>query len=574
MLCFPITSHAQKAMTCDELKALSVSDVENGKAAKDAFYDCIERGEDPPLKFRKARGTRPIVTSVGNNYKLGPCRPAAQQQCPNNVREYTDGTESPSGYDPNKEVALQKKPLPWGKMKNVAMPCGAVSSFAKNALNKLLGNVDISEPPSMNELSNMINAINYQIDSLQSRLNSIANLQGMLQSKISDALGLLSQNVNPIQTEVASVNAVLSQNINGVSALINQDLTSLASNANSMSAQDVIAEKREIDSKIGLLQQYLGQARVEVPATDAYVDSANQDIANIRGKLNNLVMGVTTTKNETQNQLNTLNAEFLSLANVLPAGVQSIIGQINNQMAGFSTQVMDFVTNISSMPQGQINSQLTVINGQVDNFQSFLQQIISFISGISSNINSAVSTFSDAINTGLTTALGNLFKYKDCQNGEFWGVLNFVYGLVMGQGEYTYNYGNNTFSSANSSVVITLPLETTININLNNGVPNPITLPFGGVLYTSDGQAITFGDNTTVYFNANGQITTSTGNSYTIDPNLLLQLDPNEAVAVPPDTPIPVPPNDVVYPTGPDSNVPEWLHGYINNALEDLDGGG
>ena len=101
-------------------------------------------------------GTSPINTSVGSTYKMGPCRPTAHHQCPNNLRIYTDGTAASAGYNPTTNPLLNKKPLPWGDVEDIKIPCGAVAAFAKNAMKGLLGKVDVSAPISLKQINNKI----------------------------------------------------------------------------------------------------------------------------------------------------------------------------------------------------------------------------------------------------------------------------------------------------------------------------------------------------------------------------------------------------------------------------------
>lgn len=321
-------AHSQQATTCEQLKNLSVLEISTGKASREAVLDCRQKGEDPPLEYRKAMGALPIVTPVGNQYKLGPCRPTLKKQCPNNLREYTDGGNSSSGYIPAQNDNLKKPPVPWGDLNDNRIPCGAITTFAKNALR-----------------------------------------------------GLLTKGTN---------------------------------------------------------------------------------------------------------------------------------------------------VTISTPASGMVNTLSNQLNGMV------------------------------------TGALANFFKHKDCSGGQFWGILNYIFTLVMGHhGNFHYDHTNNTFRSNSSPIIVTMPVGTTINMQLGGGKINPIILPMGGAITNQSGGQVNFGHNTKVSFRSDGIISTSNGNRFRVNPNETITLDPNEMIQIPPGTSIPVDPKSKVYPMGSVDKEPDWYADYI-----------
>lgn len=171
---------------------------------------------------------------------------------------------------------------------------------------------------------------------------------------------------------------------------------------------------------------------------------------------------------------------------------------------------------------------------------------VSSSAGLKSTLNSAV--------MGL---LSGIFKYADCQDGRFWGVLNHVVGLVMGKGKYIYDMSNNTFYTPTVSYV-TLPPKSTLNFTLSDGAPNAFVLPNGGSFTDAKGSTIELGKGVTARFNPSGMVTTSNGNRYRVDPKKMIRFDPNGMIEIPAATPVPVDPNAMVYPMGPITRLPDW----------------
>lgn len=581
VICFNVmhANAASPATTCDELKALTVVEIQTGGATPAAIQECIERGEDPPLKFRKALGRQPISTPVGNTTLLSPCRPSAEKQCPNTLRRYTDGTLSVGGYIPanNPLLDVEKPPIPWGDMDEVTMPCGAVAAFAKNALRELLGEVELTAPISLHEIMNLINMVNRQIGQLQSTLNNMTNIQAQLHDKVNYITGELNGKINMVVSALAAIGSPYQSEINTLHGTINSDVNTLLNTYEPMSPSQIHAELRQIDQKIVTLKQKMGKGRemaanmpnppISLEDMDNRILLANIDMAKLRSDLEFGLAVAKADEAKAMKELNDFRSGMNEVTNAFPAGLSLAQNNINNGMNFLHTKVTNFINTHTSKTQSQIDSDMAEINDKIDQLQGWLNDAISAISGVQSTIDGLSSDIRDAINDELTTFLGGFFKYKNCQNGQFWGILNYIYNVVMGPGKYIYNNTNNTFVLPGSPIIVTMPVGTTINFNLSNGIPNPITMPLGGTLYNAQGQAMNFAQGTQLKFQRNGIVTTSNGNSFRVNPSQTLKLHPNEAVQIAPGTPITVDPKEKVYPAGPSTVKPPWLDDYIAQSL-------
>lgn len=448
LLAQALPAQAAPVTTCDELKKLTRLDISAGKASQEAYLDCRERGEDPPLFLRKGKGRAAITTAVGNEYPTDPCKPGTKQQCPNNDRIYTDGSKSPKGYDPANNPNLNIPELPWGKLDDRTIPCGAVATFTKTALDALLGagKAQLDKVIPLSDFNAKVNALNSQIASLQSLLSSISG----------------------------------------------------ASNI----------PKSQLDATLSSINSQLGDILGNVPVAGA---SLRSDLSA---------------------ELGALNKDITDLAN-----------------AGGNT------------PQGQVTTLVTNINSHIATTQSLLGMTRDVIAAAQSTANNATSAIEKQVNSLLTSALGNFFKNRDCQNGKFWGILNSILSLVMGKGKYNYDMSNNTFSSSTGPVFITLPQGSQINLNLQNGPPAVnFSLPMGGSFVDAKGYKVDLPPGDAPKFRTDGLIVSNTGSQYRVDPKQPVALDPHDIIGIPAGTRIPVDPNGMVYPAAPITKKPDWFN--------------
>ena len=567
---------ATPVTTCEELKTLTRVEIETGRAAPQAIYDCIERGEDPPLKFRKSEGREPIDSSVGNTYLASPCRPSATQQCPNSMRKYRDGSESLLGYFAHDNPLLNKNPVPWGDIEHSTIPCGAVAAFAKNAANRLLGKVQIESPISLGEITNLISMVNQKIAKLQSTLNYMANVQARLHDQLNLRMGELDSQIDLVVDALVAAGSPVHSEINALSGELNTQVNSLIADSKTLSPSQIHARYTQIDQKTVALQQKIAEGREAAGAgttssvsqqdMDNRITLANNKIADVRSKLEEALGSAKAGEATAMNDLNAMRAEMTKVTGAFPAGINFLNTQINNGMSLLHGKVSEFINTHTSKTQDKINEELAFVNTEINRIKGWLNDAVSFVSGIQRKLDGVGGTIRDAINQDLTTLLGDFFKHKNCQNGKFWGVLNDIFAMALDGSSYIYDNSNNTFVSRSSPIIITMPVGTTINFNLSQGAPNPITMPFGGSLHTAEGQQVNFGDNTQLTFRTDGIVTSSTGNNFRVTPNQLLQLHPNEAVLIPPGTPVPVDPKGKVYPASPNTAIPPWMDDYVKQS--------
>lgn len=431
--------------TCNGLKSLTAAEIEGGEASREAFLDCMRRGEDPPKSLRKNMGAAPVSTPVGNTTPTTPCRPGVKQQCPNNMREYTDGSHSPPGYHPENNPKLKIPEMPWGTLEDSQLPCGAIGTFAESALQSLLGKAQINVPISLSEATTMISNINGQFSTLQ---------------------GLLSQI----------------------------------------------------------------QAGTQIPQSQA--DSI----------------------------LSSISGQIDGLLSQIPMVGGTLSGQANNLMGQLGTQVSNLISAGTSAPTAQITSMIGTINGYIGTIQSLLGQAQNAVSSVQGQANSLINDVKGQINGALTGFFSNLFKYKDCQDGQFWGILNHIFTLVMGQGQYIYDVSNNTFISQ-SSMYATLPMGSTISIQpivLGNS-PSNFSLPAGGSFFDAQGNQVYLAPGMEVNFRSDGLVVASDGSQYKVNPRAKTELHPNEAIEIKAGTRVPVDPDGKIYPVSPITKVPDWL---------------
>ncbi len=452
----PVILHAAPATTCAELIQLSHAQIAAGEATRDAVLDCKGRG-DIPLELRNKMGAAPIVTGVGSSHPGAPCRPGVKQQCPNNLRKYTDGSNSPSGYDPASNPDLNVPDLAWGELEDRELPCGALTSFAQSSMQSLLGKAKVNIP-------------------------------------------------TPIEEVMA--------NINLIQGYMNQ-LGSLVSTF---------------------------QAGSQIPKTQA-----NQLLSNI-------------------------NSEVVGLLNKIPVVGGAIKGLLNQGTSLLRTSMNQFINANTATPQADMNAIAGEVNQRLSELQGYLntartevlkaqQAVDNAEGGIFGDFN-----LKDKINDEITNLLGRFFKYKNCQDGKFWGILNRLFALVMKKGKHVYNVGNSTFISPDESFV-TLPLGTTISfVSQTDGPPaTNFSLPNGGSFTDGKGFKVKLAPGVTPKFRRDGFVRVSDGNQYRVNPRQEVVLNPNGIIGIPAKTRIPVDPKGKIYPMGAITKQPAWYDDYISS---------
>jgi hypothetical protein len=177
------------------------------------------------------------------------------------------------------------------------------------------------------------------------------------------------------------------------------------------------------------------------------------------------------------------------------------------------------------------------------------------------------SNIQNLLNTAISGILGGLFgggssdPKVDCQDGTFWGTLNNMLGLVLGQlGSSTnsgivYDITNNTFL-APEGALLTLPTGASMQIDLTQGGAN-FNLPAGGSFVDINGNTVTIPGGMSVQFGANGTVTFN-GQNYNVNPNQIINLSTNGVLGIPTGVALPVPPNSPVIPMGPATVPPSW----------------
>lgn len=580
LMCSGSASAIDAVTTCDELKELTVSEIQNGGAKPEAIMECIERGEDPPLKFRKANGTLPIGTTVGNTYILGPCRPSASKQCPNNSRRFTDGDSSIAGFLPANTSFLNpnKDAVPWGNVSYSSMPCGAIAAMAKNALAGMLGKAEITSPISLKEIMNVINLVNGQFSTLQSTLNYLTNVKGLIEAEFNKRMNQLDGQLGLVLNALSVIGSPLQSEIQSQMNMVKADSNALIAQSRTMSPTQVQAEVAKIDNDISSINAKLAQAQQEVGA-DPSAAISNEDMSNrvlltkqemaaMRSELDVALGSAAADEAKAMNELNKLRSDMDLVTNAFPAGLSSLKTQVDTGMNFLGGKVSELINKHATAPQDEINNEMALVNNEIDRIQGYLSTAVSFVGGIQSQIDGGLSTLRDAVNRDLDTALvGAAFKHKDCSDGKFWGVLNNIFTTILQPAtDYVYDNTNNTFYSASTPIIVTMPVGTTLNFNLSNGAPKPIIMPFGGTLYTQKGQEVSFGEGTEISFRTDGVVSTSNGNQFRVDPRQTLKLYPNDAVQFPAGTKIPVDPKGKVYPAAAATHKPAWLDDYIKQS--------
>lgn len=168
---------------------------------------------------------------------------------------------------------------------------------------------------------------------------------------------------------------------------------------------------------------------------------------------------------------------------------------------------------------------------------------------------------SNLINSSLTNLVGNLFNKSDCQDGTFWGLLNNVISVILpnlgfnGSG-FVFDMDNSTFI-APVNTYIAVPIQGEFIVDTSAGGAS-FTLPAGGSFNDISGKQVNLSAGSTVQFDPSGAVTTSTGQSYKIEPQAIVNLNPKGIVKIPEGAVVPVPPNTTVFPMAPLNKQPEW----------------
>ncbi|MDG1286065.1 MAG: hypothetical protein P8P30_00710 [Rickettsiales bacterium] len=453
----PNMLQAAPATTCKEMiqSGMSLNEISAGGATRAAVLDCKGRG-DMPLYLRNQMGAAPIVTAVGNSHPGAPCRPGTKHQCPNTMRKYTDGSDSPPGYDPAKNPKFNEPVGVFGELNEREIPCGALTSFAQSAMQNLLGKAKINIPTPIAE-------INARMNKIQGYMNQLGGLVSTFQAGGAIPSNQANQLLTSIGSEISGLLGQMPVVGGAVTGLVNQGMGLLSTQVNKFINTNTATPQAEIDGIAATLNQHLGTV---------------------------------------QGHLNTARSEVVKAQQKLDDATNGLFGDFN---------------------------------------------------------------LKDEINNGITNLLSKLFKYKDCQNGKFWGILNRLFALVMKKGKHVYNVGNSTFISPDESY-ITLPLGANISFISQTGPPAVnFSLPNGGSFTDAKGYEVKLAPGVTPKFRRDGFVRVSDGNQYRVHPRQEVILNPNGIIGIPAKTRIPVDPKGKIYPMGAVTQPPVWYDDYISS---------
>lgn len=285
----PLVSFAAPVKTCKELKKLKSIEISSGYATADAIFDCLERGEDPPLSLRSQMGKVAIVTPVGNSYPRTPCRPGDKHQCPNNRRVFTDGSGSPSGYDPASNPKLKIPELPWGDLNDREIPCGAVATLAGDALQSLMGKAKVKSPISLAEVEAMIDEISIQINNLNTVLQGL--VFGSYTSQQAKAqLGIVNNKIKDLLSKTKAGGGLVQKAVDAALSAINNKSNKLIDKHNTLPPGEVNTLLSGIASANAEAKKQVDKVKNLSSVVDDEIGKLAVDIKKkINGKLTGLI---------------------------------------------------------------------------------------------------------------------------------------------------------------------------------------------------------------------------------------------------------------------------------------------
>jgi hypothetical protein len=211
---------APEVQACEALDEAD-NKVETLDLNRQDLIDCLERGEDPQLRFREmgGQGYKRAMGS-GAQTTFGLCRPGFNDTCPNsqniNVRP-----GDMQGSNPLINNALEPSVRPWEELLREGeldpTPCGAsanLTDIAFSAINnnnvRLNGTLDLSN----NGLGNLI--ISFFMDLIEGFMNWLRCQDATLWNVISGVINLF---IPPTEDSIALVDGVFEMPADGIAYL-------------------------------------------------------------------------------------------------------------------------------------------------------------------------------------------------------------------------------------------------------------------------------------------------------------------------------------------------------------------
>ncbi len=320
-----------------------------------------------------------------------------------------------------------------------------------------------------------------------------------------------------------------------------------------------------------MLNKLLGKLGVNVPASVQEIREQIHIAENSISTLSSYVSMISNGQNISKQQFGTYFSQFQNQFNAMVSDAPVVGSAIANSVRPIfnllKEQMNMIIDKRTENPQAEVDMHLVKVNEAIGKINGAIDETKTAIATGESRVNALGNQIKGEVNTFITDRIGEFFKHKDCQGGKFWGIMDNVTTLVLQRGSFTYDASNNTFRSPSNSPLIVLPNGTTFDINLGRSTPDPMTLPLGGRFLNENNQWVNIAGNTTLTFNPNGVVVTSTGNQFRINPSQPTTLYPNDVIQINGNQNIPVDPNSTIYPMGSETEKPAWLN---NNYVDSL----
>ena len=310
------------------------------------------------------------------------------------------------------------------------------------------------------------------------------------------------------------------------------------------------------------LEKLLGKAQVKIPAI-AQLDDAKTQINELNYLLRSLQSGRSIPQAELDRRLADINKGLGGVIGNIPLAGGAVKGQLEKQLGNVNKAIGDYANKGGATPQADAKAALDAATAQLGQMQGLLNQARGHIETAQSTIGGVVGDLKKGINEKLTGLIGDFFKYKNCEGGKFWGIMDKVFTLAAGQGKAQFDVSNSTFITSDKAYVTT-PMGTKITVNLTSGKGQAFRLPNGASFKDAQGYQVRIGEGVTTQFRRDGLIYTSNGDRYRIDPRNAT-FDPHGIIEFPKGTRIPIPrdsrgrPQGKIYPVSSMTEYPDWM---------------
>jgi hypothetical protein len=148
----------------------------------------------------------------------------------------------------------------------------------------------------------------------------------------------------------------------------------------------------------------------------------------------------------------------------------------------------------------------------------------------------------------------------ECQGAQLFALINAVSLIIQNNGSkggFTYNMQNGTFLVPKEAA-LAFPKGSQLIMDLSAS-NSKLNLPMGGSFTDANGKTVVLPQKTSVQFQMDGNVITSTGQMYKVKPQAVVAFTPNGLIGVPDGTNLPIPPTTTLYPARSMVNAPDWV---------------